>query len=76
MVQPIGTITLPVSMGAGLYTVATMANFLVFKAHSSYNEIIERPTLNNLKVVKVHGKQVLARESTYKNLGTEEGMCV
>lgn len=49
-VQPIGAIALPVTMGQGDNMATTMINFLVIKAHSSYNAILGRPTLNNLKV--------------------------
>lgn len=32
-------------------TVATMVDFLMVKAHSSYNAILERLTLNNLRAI-------------------------
>lgn len=51
IVQLVGSITLSVTEGVGRFTATTMADFLVVKAHSSYNAIIEWPTLNNLKLV-------------------------
>ena len=50
-VQPVGTITLPVIMGAYLQQVTRDVNFLVVDCSSSYNAIIGRPTLNSWKVV-------------------------
>ena len=50
-VQPIGTITLPVVVGAYPQQVARDVNFLVVDCSSSYNAIIGRPTLNSWKAV-------------------------
>lgn len=38
-------------MGAGRFSTTTMADFLVVKAHFSYNAIIGRSTMSSLKVV-------------------------
>ena len=46
-VQPVGTVTLPVVVGAYLQLVARDVNFLVVDCSSSYNAIIGRPTLNS-----------------------------
>ena len=46
-VQPVGTITLPIVVGAYPQQVARDVNFLVVDCSSSYNAIIERTTLNN-----------------------------
>ena len=46
-VQPVGTITLPVVVGAYPQQVTRNVNFLVVDCSSSYNAIIGRPTLNN-----------------------------
>ena len=45
-VQPVGTVTLPVVVGAYLQQVTRHVNFLVVDCSSSYNAIIGRPTLN------------------------------
>ncbi|XP_040987650.1 uncharacterized protein LOC121235367 [Juglans microcarpa x Juglans regia] len=49
-ILPMGAITLPVMAGQGTHTIS-MTDFLVVKALSSYNAILGRPTINNLKVV-------------------------
>ena len=51
-VQPVGTVTLLVVVGAYLQQVTRHVNFLVVDCSSSYNAIIGRPTLNNWKAVK------------------------
>ena len=50
-VQPVGTITLPVVVGAYPQQVTKNVNFLVVDCSSSYNAIIGRPTLNSWKAV-------------------------
>ena len=50
-VQPVGTITLPVVVGAYPLQLTKDVNFLVVDYPSSYNAIIGRPTLNNWKTV-------------------------
>ena len=50
-VQPIGTISLPVVVGAYPQQVTRNVNFLVVDCSSSYNAIIGRPTLNSWKAV-------------------------
>ena len=50
-VQPVGTITLPVVVGAYPQQVTRNVNFLVVDYLLSYNAIIGRPTLNNWKAV-------------------------
>ena len=49
--QPVGTITLPVVVGAYPRQLSTNVNFLVVDCSSSYNAIIGRPTLNSWKAV-------------------------
>ncbi|XP_041026941.1 uncharacterized protein LOC121267139 [Juglans microcarpa x Juglans regia] len=49
--QPIGAIILLVTVGQGVHTVTSMTDFLMVKAPLSYNAILGRSTLNNLKVV-------------------------
>ena len=46
-VQPVGTITLPVVVGAYPQQVTKDVNFLLVNCSSSYNAIIGRPTLNS-----------------------------
>ena len=50
-VQLMGTITLPMVVGAHPQQVTRDVNFLVVDCSSSYNAIIERPTLNSWKAV-------------------------
>ena len=50
-VQPVGTISLPVVVGAYLQQITKNVNFLVVDCSSSYNAIIGRPTLNNWKAI-------------------------
>ena len=49
--QPVGTITLPVVVRADPQLITKDVNFLVVDCLSSYNDIIERPTLNIWKAV-------------------------
>ena len=46
-VQPVGTVTLPVVVGAYSQQVTKDMSFLVVDCSSSYNAIIGRPTLNS-----------------------------
>ncbi|XP_075665735.1 uncharacterized protein LOC142635472 [Castanea sativa] len=50
-VQPVGTITLPVVVGAYPQQIAKEVNFLVVDYSSSYNAIIGKPTLNSWKAI-------------------------
>ena len=50
-VQLVGTITLPVVVGLYPQQITKEVNFLVVDCSSSYNAIIDRPTLNSWKVV-------------------------
>ena len=50
-VQPVGTVILPVMVGAYPQQVARDMNFLVVDCSFSYNAIIGRPTLNSWKAV-------------------------
>ena len=50
-VQPVGTIFLPVVVGAYPRQIARNVNFLVVDCSCSYNAIIGRPTLNSWKAV-------------------------
>ena len=50
-VQPIGTVTLLVVVGAYPQQVARNVNFLVVDCSSSYNAIFGRPTLNSWKTI-------------------------
>ena len=50
-VQPVGTISLPVVVGAYPQQITKSVDFLVVNCSSSYNAIIGRPTLNSWKAV-------------------------
>ena len=50
-VQPVGTIILPVVVGAYLQQITKDVNFLVVDCSSSYNVIIGMPALNSWKAV-------------------------
>ena len=50
-VQPVGTISLSVVVGAYPQQITKDVNFLVVDCSSSYNAIIGRPTLNSWKAV-------------------------
>nr|XP_023902021.1 uncharacterized protein LOC112013873 [Quercus suber] len=50
-VQPVGTVTLPVIVKAYSQQITKDVNFLVVDCSSSYNAIIESPTLNSWKAV-------------------------
>ena len=50
-VQPVGTIILPVVVGAYPQQITKDVNFLMVDCSFSYNAIIERPTLNSWKAV-------------------------
>ena len=50
-VQPVGTISLSVVVGAYPQQITKSVNFLVVDYSSSYNTIIGRPTLNSWKAV-------------------------
>ena len=50
-VYPLGSITLPVTAGATPQSSTIIVNFLVIDCPSAYNIILERPTLNTLRVV-------------------------
>ena len=49
--QLVGTITLPVVVGAYLQEITKEVNFLIVDCSSSYNAIIGRPISNNWKAV-------------------------
>ncbi|KAG6718049.1 hypothetical protein I3842_04G131800 [Carya illinoinensis] len=50
-IQPIGSITLPVTVKLGTYTDTNMTNFLVVKTRSSYKAIIGQQTLNSMSTL-------------------------
>ena len=50
-VQPVGTVTLSMVVGAYPQQVTRDVNFLMLDCSSSYNAIIGRPTLNSWKAV-------------------------
>ena len=50
-VQPVGTVTLSMVVGAYPQQVTRDVNFLMVDCSSSYNAIIGRPTLNSWKAI-------------------------
>ncbi|XP_065050280.1 uncharacterized protein LOC103978276 [Musa acuminata AAA Group] len=50
-VSPLGTITLPLTLGAPPQTKMVMSTFLVVDLSAAYNAILDRPTLNKIRAV-------------------------
>ncbi|XP_064963274.1 uncharacterized protein LOC135611567 [Musa acuminata AAA Group] len=50
-VSPLGTVTLPLTLGAPPRTKTVMSTFLVVDLHTAYNAILGRPTLNKIRAV-------------------------
>lgn len=73
-VQPVGTIMLPVFAGIGHCTITTITNFLVVKAHSFYDVILGRPTLNSLKAktCTYHLKMKFSTDAGVGEVGGEQ----
>ena len=71
-VQPVGTVTLPVVVGAYSQQVAKDVNFLVVDCSSSYNAIIGRPTLNSWKTV-TFTYHLLVKFQTEHGIGQVQG---
>ena len=66
-VQPVGTITLPVVVGAYPQHVTKNMNFLMVDCSSFYNAIIGRPTLNSWKAVtSTYHLPVKCRETNWQ----------
>ncbi|KAM2724868.1 hypothetical protein EV1_027641 [Malus domestica] len=51
IVQPIGSIHLPFTIGTGLYTATITINFLVVDCPTTYNVIFGRTGINDLKAM-------------------------
>lgn len=51
MLKPVGAITLPITMGVRTHASMAITNFVVVKAHSSYNAIVGYPTLSKMRSV-------------------------
>ena len=50
-VMPAGSIDLPITIGTSPCQITLMVTFLIVQCPSTYNAIIGRPTLNNLRAV-------------------------
>uniref|UniRef100_A0A804JHV5 Flavin-containing monooxygenase n=1 Tax=Musa acuminata subsp. malaccensis TaxID=214687 RepID=A0A804JHV5_MUSAM len=50
-VSPLGTVTLPLTLGVPPKSKTTMTNFLVIDLPAAYNAILGRPTLNKIRAV-------------------------
>ncbi|KAL0433427.1 UNVERIFIED_CONTAM: hypothetical protein Slati_2677000 [Sesamum latifolium] len=74
VVEPMGEIALPISIGTTPYRATRMLKFLVVDAPSSYNIIIGRPSLNSFRAVvsTVHMK---LKFPAYREIGEEKGDC-
>ncbi|KAL0458739.1 UNVERIFIED_CONTAM: hypothetical protein Slati_0501100 [Sesamum latifolium] len=72
IVEPMGEIALPTSIGTTPYSATRMLKFLVVDAPSSYNIIMGRPSLNSFRAVvsTVHMK---LKFPTYRGTGEEKG---
>lgn len=51
MVKLVGAITLPITMGVRTHASMAITNFVVVKAHLSYNAIVGYPTLSKMRAV-------------------------
>lgn len=85
IVRPVGTITLFVLAGKAPYTASTMADFIVVKAPSSYNAILEGSDVDLSPKMKfstpqglgeIWGKQVLVRECYMQELSHRMAGCM
>ena len=50
-VSPLGTVTLPLTLGTPPRTKTVMSTFLVVDLPTAYNAILGRPTLNKIRAV-------------------------
>lgn len=78
VIQPLGTITLPITARKGAYTTTTMNDFLVVRASLAYNVILGHPTLNSLKAVTFayHLKMKFSIETRVGEVGGEQTLAL
>ncbi|KAL0455741.1 UNVERIFIED_CONTAM: hypothetical protein Slati_0913300 [Sesamum latifolium] len=74
IVEPMGEIALPISIGTTPHRATRMLNFLVVDAPSSYNIIMGRPSLNSFRAVASTFHMKL-KFPTYRGIGEEKGDC-
>ncbi|KAL0416566.1 UNVERIFIED_CONTAM: hypothetical protein Slati_3488500 [Sesamum latifolium] len=72
VVEPMGEIVLPISIGTTPHRATRMLNFLVVDAPSSYNIIMGRPSLNSFRAVASTFHMKL-KFHTYRRIGEEKG---
>ena len=71
-VYPLGSITLPITVGATPRSSTVMVNFLIIDYPSAYNIILGRPALNTLRVVPSTNHLIL-RFPTPNGVGKIQG---
>ncbi|KAL0378353.1 UNVERIFIED_CONTAM: hypothetical protein Sradi_3140800 [Sesamum radiatum] len=72
VVEPMGEIALPISIGTAPHRATRMLKFLVVDAPSSYNIIMGRPCLNSFKAVASTYHMKL-KFPVYRGIGKEKG---
>ncbi|KAL0416062.1 UNVERIFIED_CONTAM: hypothetical protein Slati_3438100 [Sesamum latifolium] len=72
IVEPLGEISLPISIGIALLRAKRMLKFLVVNAPSSYNIIMGRPSLNSFRDV-VSTYHMKLKFPAYRGIGEEKG---
>ncbi|KAL0428202.1 UNVERIFIED_CONTAM: hypothetical protein Slati_2995000 [Sesamum latifolium] len=74
VVEPMGEIALPISIGTTPHRATRMLKFLVVDAPSSYNIIMGRPCLNSFRAVASTYHMKL-KFSTYRGIGEKKRDC-
>ncbi|KAL0426323.1 UNVERIFIED_CONTAM: hypothetical protein Slati_2807100 [Sesamum latifolium] len=74
VVEPMGEITLPISIGIAPHRAMRMLKFLVVDAPSSYNIVMGRPSLNSFRAVASTYHMKL-KFPVYRGIGEEKGDC-
>ncbi|KAL0385498.1 UNVERIFIED_CONTAM: hypothetical protein Sradi_2944100 [Sesamum radiatum] len=72
VVEPMGEIALPISIGIASHRATRMLKFLVVDAPSSYNVIMGRPSLNSFRAVASTYHMKL-KFPVYRGIGEEKG---
>ena len=70
MIHPMGTVTLPVRVGDKEASTTLFVKFLVVRDLTTYNVILGRPTLNNIKVVIVTHLMLMKFECNGGKIGS------
>ncbi|KAL0400129.1 UNVERIFIED_CONTAM: hypothetical protein Sradi_2356200 [Sesamum radiatum] len=72
VIEPMGEIALPISIGTAPHRATRMLKFLVVDAPSSYNIIMGRPSLNSFKAV-AFTYHIKLKFPVYRGIGEEKG---